>query len=148
MAFTLAELTPDNLQAAVSLKLKPGQEKYVAPVVHSIAEAYVTPTAWPRVVLEQNQVVGFIMGSFDPDHEIKEFRAGIWRLNVAGEAQGRGVGQFAIDELAKEARSRGITHITVLWIPGEDGPEGFYQKCGFIPTGEVLFGQTVGALQL
>ncbi|GAA0365915.1 GNAT family N-acetyltransferase [Bacillus horti] len=148
MSLKLEELNADNLQAAVSLSLKPGQEKYVAPVVHSIAQAYVTPTAWPRVILDQDQVVGFIMGNFDPENEIEAFRAGIWRLNVSGEDQGRGVGKFAVQALADEARSRGAERITVLWVPGEDGPEKFYLKCGFVPTGEILFGETVGVLKL
>ena len=90
----LAELTPDNLPAAVKLTLKPGQEKFVAPVVESIAEAYVIPTAWPRVVLDGDRVVGFVMANFEPDNEVEAFRCGIWRLNVAADAQGLGVGLF------------------------------------------------------
>lgn len=52
------------------MTLKPGQERFVAPVVLSVAEAYVNPTSWPRVVLDGDQVVGFIMGNFDPENEI------------------------------------------------------------------------------
>jgi diamine N-acetyltransferase len=140
----LAELTPDNLGAAVGLTLKPGQEKFVAPVVQSIAEAYVTPTAWPRVVLDGDDVVGFVMANFDPDNELDAFRCGIWRLNVAAGAQGRGVGRFAVDAVAEEARRRGQSRITVLWEKGPDGPEGFYLTLGFTPTGE-LFGEIVGS---
>lgn len=139
----LAELTPDNLGAAVGLVLKPGQERFVAPVVQSIAEAYVTPTAWPRVVLDGDRVVGFVMANFDPDHELAEFRCGIWRLNVAADAQGRGVGRFAVDAVAEEARRRGRSRLTVLWEKGADGPEGFYRTVGFVPSGE-LFGEVVG----
>jgi diamine N-acetyltransferase len=117
-------------------------------VVNSIAEAYVTPTAWPRVILDDDEVVGFIMGNFDPDNELEAFRAGIWRLNVAAAAQGRGVGRFAVDALADEARRRGVTRITVLWERGDGGPEGFYLRLGFVPTGEELFGEVVGALEL
>jgi len=51
----LAELTADNIGAAIGLTLRPGQEKFVAPVVQSIAEAYVTPTAWPRVVYDGDE---------------------------------------------------------------------------------------------
>jgi diamine N-acetyltransferase len=148
MTLRLAELTPENLPGAVKLALKPGQERFVAPVVQSIAEAYVTPTAWPRVVLDGDEVVGFVMGNFDPDNELEAFRAGIWRLNVAGSAQGRGVGRFAVEQLAAEARRRGVSRITVLWEPGEGGPEAFYLALGFVPTGEILFGETVGALEL
>jgi diamine N-acetyltransferase len=140
----LAELTPENLGAAVGLTLKPGQERFVAPVVQSIAEAYVTPTAWPRVVLDGDDVVGFVMANFDPDNELDAFRCGIWRLNVAADAQGRGVGRFAVDAVAEEARRRGQSRITVLWEKGRDGPEGFYRTLGFAPIGE-LFGETVGA---
>lgn len=145
MTLRLAELTVDNLPAAVRLELKPGQERFVAPVVNSIAEAYVTPTAWPRVILDDDEVVGFVMGNFDPDNELEAFRAGIWRLNVAGSAQGRGVGRFAVEAIADEARRRGVNRITVLWVPGDEGPEGFYRSVGFEPTGQILFDEVVGA---
>lgn len=74
-------LTPDNVRAACDLRVKPGQEKFVAPVVESLAEAYVRPaTAWPRLILDEDRVVGFVMGGSDPDSEIDAFRAGIWRF--------------------------------------------------------------------
>lgn len=148
MTLTLAELTSDTLGPAVSFPLKPDQDRFVAPVVHSIAEAYVTPTAWPRVILDDGEVVGFIMGNFDPDHEIEAFRAGIWRLSISAAAQGRGVGRFAVEQLAAEARRRGVRRITVLWERGEGGPEGFYLRLGFVPTGEELFGEVIGAKEL
>jgi diamine N-acetyltransferase len=139
----IAELTPDNIGAAIGLELRPGQDRFVAPVVHSIAEAYVHPTAWPRVVLDGRRLVGFVMANFDPDNETAAFRCGIWRLNVAADAQGRGVGRFSVAAVADEARRRGQSRITVLWEKGDGGPEGFYRKLGFVPTGE-LFGEVVG----
>lgn len=145
MTLRLAELDSDTLLAAVRMPLKPGQERFVAPVVNSVAEAYVTSTAWPRVILDGDEVVGFVMGNFDPENELEAFRAGIWRLNVSAEAQGKGVGRFAVDAIAAEARRRGVDRITVLWEPGDEGPEGFYLSVGFEPTGEELFGEIVGA---
>lgn len=145
MTLRLAELTRDNLAPVVKMPLKPGQERFVAPVVESIAEAYVNPTAWPRVIYDDDEVVGFVMANFDPDNELEAFRAGVWRLNVSADAQGRGVGRFAVDEVAAEAGRRGFDRITVLWEPGEEGPEAFYLKIGFTPTGEELFGEVVGA---
>jgi diamine N-acetyltransferase len=50
-----------------------------------------------------------------------------------------------VDALADEARRRGVERITVLWERGEGGPEEFYLKLGFEPTGEELFGEVVGA---
>jgi diamine N-acetyltransferase len=147
MSLSLAELTSENLAAAVRIPPQMGEKAYVAPVVASIAEAHVTPTAWPRVILDGDDVVGFVMANWDPDNEIEEFRGGIWRLNVADDAKGRGVGRFAVDEVAAEARRRGYERITVLWDPAPDGPEGFYLRVGFRKAGE-LFGETVGVLDL
>jgi diamine N-acetyltransferase len=147
MTLSLAPLDADNLPAAVGIPPKVGEPAYVAPVVFSIAEAYVTPTAWPRVILDDGAVVGFVMANWDPENEIDAFRGGIWRLNVAEAAKGRGVGRFAVEQVAAEARRRGYERITVLWDPAPDGPEGFYLRLGFRPDGE-LFGETVGVLDL
>lgn len=145
----LEELSASNIVAANSLTLKPGQEQYVAPVSHSIAEAYVNPaTAWPRVVLDGDEVVGFIMGNFDPESEQDEFRGCIWRINVSAEAQGRGVGRFAVLALAEEARHRGFDRLTVLFEPGEDGPQAFFERLGFTSIGDTQYGETIAALSL
>jgi len=141
----LVELDADNLPAVVAIPPAVGDKAYVAPVVFSIAEAYVTPTAWPRVIVDGDDVVGFVMANWDPDNEIAEFRGGIWRLNVADDAKGRGVGRFAVEQVREEARRRGYDQITVLWDPAPDGPEQFYLRVGFQKTGE-LFGETVGVL--
>ena len=145
----LEELAASNIVAANTLSLKPGQEQFVAPVSHSIAEAYVNPaTAWPRVVLEDDEVVGFIMGNFDPDAHEDEFKACIWRINVAADAQGHGVGRFAVLAVADEARRRGLERITVIYEPGEAGPAAFFEKIVFTPYGETPYGETVAALEL
>lgn len=137
-------MTRDNLPALISFDLRPGQDRFVAPVVQSVAEAYVNPTAWPRAIVDATGVVGFVMANFDRDEETAAFRCSIWRLNVAGRAQRRGVGRFAVEQVAAQARERGFDAITVLWLPGEGGPEQFYLACGFEPTGEQLFGQVLG----
>jgi diamine N-acetyltransferase len=142
----LTTITADNIDQAVGITLRPGQEQFVAPVVQSLAEAYVHPAAWPRLVTNGDDAVGFVMGSFDPDNEIDFFRCGIWRLNISGEHQRRGYGRFAVQGVIDEARRRGEQRVTVLWIPGEDGPEDFYLKLGFTPTGQEFYGQTVGEL--
>lgn len=149
MALSLAELTPDNVQAACRIEVKPEQRRFVASVVESIAEAYVHyGTAWPRLILDDDRVVGFVMGNFDPENEIQAFRAGIWRLNIAADEQRGGYGRFAVEAIAAEARRRGQTRITVLWLQGDGGPEGFYLRLGFTPTGEEIGGEVVGELIL
>jgi diamine N-acetyltransferase len=146
----LAKITPENVRAACELRVRPEQERFVASVERSLAEAYAAgpDIAWPRLVMDGDEAVGFVMGGFDPDAGIDAFRCGIWRLNVSAGHQGRGYGRFAVRAVAEEARRRGQNRLTVLWVPGEDGPEGFYTGLGFRPTGQVLGGQVVGEMFL
>ncbi|MGC5009822.1 GNAT family N-acetyltransferase [Streptosporangium sp. DT93] len=147
----LAPVTPDTIEAAVAVRVHPGQERFVAPVVKSLAEAYVHPTtAWPRLILDGDRPVGFLMAFLDIDWDGKgvDFRSGLWRLNVASDAQGRGVGRFAVESVAAEIERRGGTRMYVTWEPAEDGPEGFYRRLGFRLTGEKSDGETVGVLDL
>jgi len=67
---------------------------------------------------------------------------------VAPGEQGRGYGSFAVGQVAEEARRRGFSRITVLCVPGEGGPEGFYLRQGFRPTGEEMGGEIVSELIL
>lgn len=145
----LEELSAATIVAVNTLGLKPGQEQFVTPVSYAAAAA-VTPahTAWQRVVLDGDDVVGFIHGHFDPDAAEEEFRAALWRINVDADAQGAGVGTFAVDALIAEARRRGVSRLTVLWERGEDGPEEFFLHIGFVPVGETPYGEVIGAITL
>ncbi|MFF1634399.1 GNAT family N-acetyltransferase [Leifsonia sp. NPDC058248] len=145
----LEELNASNIVAANALSLKPGQEQFVSPVSYSAAAVVSNPaTSWQRVVLDGDDVVGFIMGNFDPDAEHEEFRSILWRINVDADDQGRGVGTFAVHALADEARSRGLARLYVIWESGELGPEQFFIRSGFEPSGETQYGETIGALHL
>jgi diamine N-acetyltransferase len=113
----LEEITAGNLDDAIGVTVRPDQDHLVAPVVKSLAEAYVHPTiAWPRLIRDGGLPVGFLMGFFDADFaEGKgdpDLRSGLWRLNVAVGAQGRGVGRFAV-AAATGSRPRGIRARTV-----------------------------------
>ncbi|MEV0228252.1 GNAT family N-acetyltransferase [Nonomuraea sp. NPDC050786] len=151
ISLRLAPITRANIDMAIAVKVRPDQEHFVSPVVKSLAEAYVYPNvAWPRLILDGDRAVGFLMAFLDIDWNGKgvDFRSGLWRLNVTPDAQGRGVGRFAVESVAAEVRRRGGTQMYVSWEPGEGGPEGFYRKLGFRLTGEQSGGQTVGVLDL
>ena len=114
----LEKVMPGNVTAACRLAVRPDQREFVAPVAWSLAEAYASPdVAWPRLICRGDDIVGFIMGSFDPRNEVPFFRCGIWRLNVDARAQRSGVGRYAVRALLDEARRRGDTRATVLWVP-------------------------------
>ena len=145
----LEELNATNIVAANSLSLKPGQEQFIAPVTYSAEFSVVIPeAAWQRVALLGDRVVGFIHGNFDPENPHEEFRACIWRINVDADVKGRGIGRFLASALAEEAKRRGFDRITVLWEPGEEGPEAFFHHIGFVDIGESPYGDVIGALEL
>jgi len=137
-------VTPENVRAACKLELRPDQEGLVAPVAWSLADAYTIPgIAWPRLIYDGDQLVGFIMAAFAPQQENPLFQSYLWRLNISAEHQGKGYGRFALEELCKEARRRGLHRLTVSYHAGPHGPEEFYRRLGFHPTGEYNEGETV-----
>ena len=132
----LEQVTSENVRAACKLKTRPDQEDLVAPVAWSLAEAYTVPDiAWPRLIYDGDQLVGFIMAAFAPEDE-PLFHSYLWRLNIGAEHQGKGYGRFAVEALCQEAVRRGQHRLTVSYHPYQLGPEGFYRRLGFDPTGE------------
>lgn len=153
----LEKVTPDNIEAALALKVRPDQERFVSPVAQSLAEAYAQPdTAWPRLVYDGDELVGFVMAFFDvrfdpenPENPDDRPRSGLWRLNIADGKQRRGYGRFAVQSVCDEIRRRGRTRlVTVTWAEGEGSPEPFYLGLGFRRTGETSGDQVVGELDL
>jgi diamine N-acetyltransferase len=137
-------VTQDNVRAACTLKLRADQDDLVAPVAWSLADAYTMPdVAWPRVIYDGDQLVGFVMAAFAPDHENPLFHSYLWRLNIGAEHQGKGYGRFAVEQLCQEAARHGHRRLTVSYHAGQHGPEAFYERLGFHPTGEYNEGETV-----
>lgn len=145
----LEELTAQTIVAARNLALKPGQEAFIAPETYVHAEQDLDPAgSWPRVIMNGDALVGYVMGTFDPDATEDFLKAALWRVHVEADAQGTGVGRFAVKALADEARRRGFTQITVVWGSGEAGPEKFFRAVGFEVVGETPYGENLGALTL
>ncbi|XVV08146.1 GNAT family N-acetyltransferase [Actinoplanes sp. CA-131856] len=149
----LEAITPENYEAALAVRVRPDQEDLVEPVVTSLAEAYVfRDFAWPRLMYDGDRVAGFVMAfldiPWDPERDPGDRRSGLWRLNIAAGEQGKGFGTYAVEEVCREIRARGGTRAYVTWEPRAGGPEEFYLKRGFRPTGERSGDQTVGVREL
>ncbi|MFT4136377.1 GNAT family N-acetyltransferase [Microbacterium sp.] len=145
----LVDLSAATIVAVNAMSLKPGQEQYLAPTSYAVAAAVVNPaTAWQRVVLDGDEVVGFVSASFDPDAPQEHFRSVLWRINVDADDQGRGVGRFIIENLVAEARRRGMDHIDAIFEGGEGGPEAFFRRVGFEPVGETEYGEVIAEIRV
>lgn len=144
----LVELSASTIVAVNNLSLKPGQEQFLAPISYAVAGAVSNPaTAWQRVVLDGEEVVGFVSANFDDDAPEDHFKSVLWRINVDADDQGRGVGRFAVEKLLEEARKRGKDHVDVIYEAGEGGPEAFFQRVGFTPVGETEYGEVIAELR-
>jgi diamine N-acetyltransferase len=148
----LEPVTPANYEAALALAVRDDQRDLVAPVVKSLAEAYVYGDhAWPRLIYDGPDPVGFVMAFVDlpwRDMDDPDRRSGFWRLLIAADRQGRGYGRFAVEAVCAELRARGVSRAYVTWVPRDGGPEPFYLGLGFVPTGEVSDGETVAVREL
>lgn len=145
----LVELSASTIVAVNTMSLKPGQEQFLAPASYAVAAAVVNPaTSWQRVVLDGDQVVGFVSANFDLDAPQEHFRSVLWRINVDADDQGRGVGRFAVEQLLEEARRRGMDHLNVIYEAGEGGPEAFFERVGFAPVDETEYGEVVAQIRL
>lgn len=137
-AVTLERLTPANLEAALRLQVAPTQTAFVAPNAISMAEAAVYPgVAWPRLILAGAEPVGFVM------LERTASRCLIWRLMIDADAQGRGYGAATLARLSELATGWGYDRLDVTVVDEPGGPRGFYERAGFVATGEVEEGEVV-----
>jgi diamine N-acetyltransferase len=144
MAVTLEEITGEDRDAVLALRVAPGQERFVSSVRDSLAEAADYPQAkpWYRAVYASGEPagpVGFVMISWDCEPHPPEIIGPwfLWKLLIDERYQGRGYGTAVVRQIAELVRAEGASELLTSYIPEDDGPVGFYQRLGFMPTGEL-----------
>jgi GNAT superfamily N-acetyltransferase len=144
MAVTLQEITDENSEAVLALRVAPGQERFVSSVQDSLAEAAEYPHAnpWYRAVSasgEQVGPVGFVMVSWNCQPRPPEIIGPwfLWKLLIDQRYQGRGYGAAVVRQIVGLVRAEGATELLTSYVPEDGGPAGFYQRLGFVPTGEL-----------
>lgn len=144
----LEPISQSNVRAVFELDVCPEQRRYVASNAWSLAQALTQPdVAWPRAVIADGQVVGFLMLELDEQRrDGRAFR--LWRFMIGAEHQRHGFGTVALSLVIDEVRARGATELYTSWHPGEGSPEPFYLRAGFMPTGEIRNGEIVARLPL
>ncbi len=134
-----ARLTARTVRRICDLSetLTPGQRKMVAPNAYSIAQAYCSENGWLRALVVGEVPVGFMMLHIGSDYDdgIDCPGAFLWRLMIARPYQGQGYGRKTIELLCAHLRARGVPELYTSCGLGEESPEGFYRRLGFVPTG-------------
>jgi GNAT superfamily N-acetyltransferase len=143
VAVTLQEITGENRKAVLALRVAPGQERFVSSVRDSLAEAADNPHAkpWYRAVFaggEPAGPVGFVMISWNCEPQPPEIIGPwfLWKLLIDERYQGRGYGTAVVRHIAEMVQAKGATELLTSYVPEDGGPAGFYQRLGFVPTGE------------
>ena len=138
---SLREITPENIKAVLGLSVAPEQKSvYPRSNGYSIAEGHYPADkdpVWMRVIYANEIPVGFLMTSEAPD----QGEYFVWRLMVDAEHQGKGYGSRAMKLLIERIRASGnARRLLTSHLKGEGDAGGFYQKLGFVYTGEVIGG--------
>lgn len=132
---TLREITKDTVRSILRLKVASHQEGFVASNAYSIAQAHFEPeAAWFRAIYADETPVGFLMLEDDPVNQ----EYSLWRFMIDERFQGLGFGKRALWLLIDHVRTRpGAKALLTSCVPGEGSPCPFYEKNGFVYTGDV-----------
>ncbi len=152
-AVTLREITDANRAAVEALAVTEPQRFYVADVATSLREAveYPEAKAWCRAVYADDEPVGFVMLSdgITSDDPTLLGPYYLWRLLVDHRYQRLGYGAAALDLVVEHVRTRpDARELLVSHVVGPSSPAGFYERYGFVPTGQVHEDEPVLALDL
>lgn len=144
---TLRPIDDTNRAAVLALRVAPGQERFVSSVADSLRQAAEHPGAHPVAfaVHDGEEVVGFVMvaDEVDGDDLIPQY---LWKLLIDGGHQRRGLGTATLDAVVAWFAGRDV--LTTCAHEGDGGPVAFYERYGFVRTGERHGGEVVLRLRL
>ena len=150
-------VTEADKAAVLTLRRRPGQERYLGSMESHFEDAVTDARACPRMwsVHDEDQLVGFVMISdgipaerlaADDDMVGPYF---LWRLLIDEQFQGRGYGAATIDAVVAYLRTRPDAEVLLTSCKaGQGSPQPFYLHYGFVLTGEVKWGEDLLRLDL
>ncbi len=148
----LIEINYDNQRAVMRLATHKSQDGLVAPVAFSYGDALfpyesdgVTVEPELRAIEADGELAGFVMFARSTPRHDEPY---LWRLLIDRTHQRRGIGYRAVERLVDLLRGAGETTLFVTWFGGPGGPQPFYLKQGFEPTGAKPDGEVEGRLSL
>lgn len=138
---SLREVTRDNLHGVLFLNVRDDQAHFVASNAVSIAQAHFHPdTAWFRAIYADETPVGFAM--LEVDREKCHYF--LWRFMIGAEFQHLGFGRQAIALLVAHVKTLpNATGLSLSYVPGEGSAGAFYERVGFVATGEQDGGELI-----
>ncbi len=128
----LKEITKDNFEEILNLKVSKQQEGFVSSVAYSLAQAWVYKTAFPFAIYADNNPVGFIMMGY---YEARK-QYTLWKFLIDKHYQNKGYGrnalQLAMNYLIETVGAKEIFTGVAL---GNETAKHLYGSVGFKTTG-------------
>lgn len=135
MNLVFKEITKENWEECIELKVSKGQENFVASNAYSILEANFSEGLYPLAIYDDETMVGFLM--YEKDDVAKDM--GMCRLMIDVKYQNKGYGKAAIIKLLEFIREKyGNTPFYTSFEPENIVAEKLYESIGFRKTGEML----------
>ncbi|QUB99116.1 GNAT family N-acetyltransferase [Cellulosimicrobium cellulans] len=137
---SLRRVTALNVEEVCDLSdtLTAEQQEMVADNARSLAVGFCSGSAWFRAVYAGETPVGFVMThtGYDWDDDIECPGVYLWRLMVARPYQGMGFGRRVVELVARDVLASGRTELFTSFGEGAGSPEAFYDRLGFVRTGD------------
>ncbi|MCI0715756.1 MAG: GNAT family N-acetyltransferase [Chlorobi bacterium] len=141
----LKEITRENLEKVLTLKVKKEQESFVALNAKSIAQSKFYPSLVTLIVYNENEPVGFLMfGENETD-------GCMWiiRMMIDEKFQRKGYGREALRQLIELIKKEyGCQEIFLSFDPENEAAKKLYESFGFYDTGKIEEGEIVYKLNL
>jgi diamine N-acetyltransferase len=110
-------------------------------VREALAEAAEDPraTPWYRAVVADGTPVGFVMVRWNAEPRPPQIVGPwfLWKLLIDERYQGRGYGAEVVRQVVELVRAEGAAELLTSYVSEPGGPAGFYERLGFVPTGDV-----------
>lgn len=129
----LKEITKNNLDDVLSLKVAKHQTSYVSSTAHSLAQAYVyRETAFPFAIYDDDIIVGFIMlGYYEARNQYT-----LWKFLIDEQHQNKGYGREALKLGITYLREQlGAKEVYTGVSLGNEAAKHLYSSVGFEITG-------------
>lgn len=154
MSITLQPVTAENWKELVKLKVREGQDHFVASNLFSIAEAQFGEEfeghhweMYPFGIYDEETPVGFLMYGYNFSHPTQQVF--IYRLMVDEKYQGKGYGRWGMEKILEIFRADDrVKAVGISYEPDNDVARKLYASLGFVETGRILFDEVEAVLNL
>jgi RimJ/RimL family protein N-acetyltransferase len=148
----LVELVDETARPYADLRTHRFQEEFVAPMSASFLHALLPEEVdgfralpWFRGIAADGEPVGFLMLALVNESFPHPY---LWRFLIDRWHQRRGIGGRVMSMLIEQLREEGHERLMTSWSEGPGGPELFYRRIGFEPTGNMIDDEVEAALVL